>query len=395
MKELPEVSDLQEFYKAAKKRFDDDDAFKEKARLSVVDLQSGGEAARKAWQKICDVSRVAFQKIYGRLGVTVFERGESFYNSLIPPLVEDLKLRGLVKDSDGAMCLFTPRVAEIPLMAVKSDGGYGYDSTDLAAIYHRLFMMRADWIIYITDMGQELHFHMIFDAALQAGWHRPPATRCDHMGFGVVQGEDKKKFKTRSGETVKLSDLLDEAVERALVEIKSRVEEQGENAFIKDEAEQLAAANQLGIAAVRYFDMKANRTSPYVFSYERMLDPKGNSAVFLFYAYARIRQIQKKAGIDVATIDPSELKVAHQSERDLALKICKFADTIEGVLANLHLHQLTDYLWEICNAYTAFNRDCRVIGVPEMKSRLLLCEATRKILLKSSFLLGFEPLERI
>merc|ERR1719359_685994 len=393
MKELPEVSDLQEFYKAAKKRFDDDDAFKEKARLSVVDLQSGGEFARVAWQKICDVSRVAFQKIYDRLGITVHERGESFYNALIPPLVEELTLRGLVKDSDGAQCLWTRRIAEIPLMAVKSDGGYGYDSTDLAAIYHRLFIMRADWIIYITDMGQELHFHMIFDAALQAGWHRPPATRCDHMGFGVVQGEDKKKFKTRSGETVKLSDLLDEAVERAHTEIKKRVEEQGENAFIKDEAEQLAAANQLGIAAVRYFDMKQNRTSSYSFSYERMLDPKGNSAVFLFYAYARIKQIQKKAGIDVAAIDKNEFKITHNSERELALKVCKFADTVEAILA--HLHQLTDYLWEISNAYTAFNRDCRVIDAPEMKSRLLLCEATRKVLLKAFFLLGFEPLERI
>jgi arginyl-tRNA synthetase len=230
-KETPNVSDLQEFYKAAKKRFDDDEAFKEKARLSVVDLQSGGEYARAAWQKICDVSRAAYQKIYDRLGITLLERGESFYNPLIAPIVAELKARGLVKDSDGAMCFFTPRVADIPLMAVKSDGGYGYDSTDLAAIYHRLFIMRADWIIYITDMGQETHFHMIFDAAEQAGWHRPPATRCDHMGFGVVQGEDKKKFKTRSGETVKLNDLLDEAVERAHTEVKKRVAEQGEGAY--------------------------------------------------------------------------------------------------------------------------------------------------------------------
>jgi len=392
---LPEIADLQEFYKASKKRFDDDDLFKEKARKGVVALQSGDESARKAWQKICDVSRVAFQKIYARLGVTVFERGESYYNSLIPPLVEELKQRGLVKDSDGAMCMFTPKVSDIPLMAVKSDGGYGYDSTDLAAIYHRLFIMRADWVIYITDMGQELHFHMIIDAALQAGWHRPPATRVDHMGFGVVQGEDKKKFKTRSGETVKLSDLLDEAVERAHTEIKKRVEEQGEGAFIKSEEEAAEGAKALGIAAVRYFDMKQNRVSPYVFSYEKMLDPRGNSAVFLFYAYARIRQIQKKAGVDVATIAPSEFKITHISERELSLKVLKFADVIEAILGDLHIHQLTDYLWEICNAYTAFNRDCKVIGAPEMKSRLLLCEATRKILLKSFFLLGFEPLERI
>merc|ERR1712232_809707 len=154
----------------------------------------------------------------------------SFYNSMIPSIVEELQARGICVDSDGAKCIFTPKVAEIPLMAVKSDGGFGYDSTDLAAIYHRLFIMRADWIIYITDMGQELHFHMIFDAAVQAGWHQAPVTRCDHMGFGVVQGEDKKKFKTRSGE--------------------------GRDVFLEDKSEQQEAAERIGIAAVRYFDMK-------------------------------------------------------------------------------------------------------------------------------------------
>jgi arginyl-tRNA synthetase len=404
--ELPAISDLQEFYKASKKRFDEDEGFKKKAQLCVVDLQSGGEAARMAWQKICDISRLAFQQIYDRLGVTVYERGESFYNSLIPPLVKELEDRKLIVESDGAKCLFTPKVAEIPLMAVKSDGGFGYDSTDLAAIYHRLFIMRADWVVYITDMGQETHFHMIFDAAEQAGWHRSPATRCDHMGFGVVQGEDKKKFKTRSGETVKLSDLLDEAVERAHAEIMNRVAEQREKGedmvFLKTEEEQKDAATRLGIAAVRYFDMKQNRVSPYVFSYERMLDSKGNSAVFLFYAYARIRQIQRKSGVEIESIPASELKLcattndkANKAERDLALCVLKFADIIEAILGDLHLHRLTDYLWEICNVYTAFNRDCRVIGEPEMRSRLLLLEATRKVLFKSFFLLGFTPLERI
>jgi len=423
--ELPAISDLQEFYKAAKKRFDEDETFKEKSRLRVVSLQGGDEASRVAWQKICDVSRAAFQVIYDRLGITCLERGESYYNELIPWVNKLLRDQNLLKESDGAMCVFTPKVADIPLMAVKSDGGFGYDSTDLAAIYHRFLIMRSDWIIYVTDLGQELHFHMIFDAAEQAGWHRPataqtstatagypsqlsteaaplsnllpaPApTRCDHMGFGVVQGEDKKKFKTRSGETVKLTDLLDEAVERAHTEIKKRVAEQGENAFIKGEDEQLAAARQLGYAAVRYFDMKQNRTSNYVFDYERMLDPKGNSAVFLFYAYARIRQIQKKAGVDVDSIDACEFKITHNAERELALKVCKFADTIDMILGDLHLHALTDFLWELCNAYTVFNRDCRVIDAPEMRSRLLLCEATRKVLLKAFFLLGFEPLERI
>jgi len=396
--QLPEVSDLQEFYKAAKKRFDDDEEFKGKAQRAVVDLQSGGEFARSAWQKICDVSRVAFNKIYDRLDISLEERGESFYNEMIAPLVEDLKARNICQESKGAMCIFTPKVAEIPLMAVKTDGGFGYDSTDLAAIYHRLFIMRSDWIVYITDMGQELHFHMIFDAAEQAGWHRPGVTRCDHMGFGVVQGEDKKKFKTRSGETVKLVDLLDEAVERAGQEIKKRVEDQskdGGEAFLKTAEDQKDAAEKIGIAAVRYFDMKQNRTSPYVFSYDKMLDAKGNSAVFLFYAYARIRSIQRKAGVDIASLPASSLKVEDPSERDLALKLLQFPDVIEAILGNLHLHQLTDFLWELCNTLTTFYMKCKVIGEKEQTSRLLLCEATRKVLLKSFDLLGFTPLEQI
>jgi len=396
--ETPDVSDLQEFYKASKKRFDEDEEFKKKAQLSVVDLQAGGEFARAAWQKICDVSRLAFQKIYDRLDITLEERGESFYNSLIPPLVEELKDRNLCVDSKGAICFFTPKIAEIPLMAVKSDGGYGYDSTDLAAIYHRLFIMRADWIVYITDMGQEVHFHMIFDAAEQAGWHRHPVTRCDHMGFGVVQGEDKKKFKTRSGETVKLVDLLDEAVERATKEIEARVAQQGEGpgeVFLTTEEEKKDAAEKIGIAAVRYFDMKQNRTSPYVFNYDRMLDAKGNTAVYLFYAYARIRSVQRKAEIDIATIPSSELKVTEPAERELALKLLQFPDTVEAILANLHLHQLTDYIWDLSNIFTTFYQQCHVIGVEQTRSRLLLCEATRKVLFKSFFLLGFTPLEKI
>jgi len=396
--ELPEVSDLQEFYKASKKRFDDDEAFKEKARLAVVDLQAGGEFARIAWQKICDVSRKAFQRIYDRLDIVVEERGESFYNGMIAPLVDELKVRGLCQDSDGAMCIFTPRVCPIPLMVVKSDGGFGYDSTDMAAIYHRLFVMRADWVIYITDLGQESHFHMIFDAAEQAGWHRPNVSRCDHMGFGVVQGEDGKKFKTRSGETVKLTDLLDEASARALKEIQDRVkqqEEKGDEVLMKTVEDQEAAAERLGIAAVRYFDMKQNRTSPYAFSYDRMLEAKGNTAVFLFYAYARLRAIQRKSGLDVNSIPHSAMKIAHAAERDLALKVLQFPDVIESILGDLHLHKLTDFLWELCQALTQFYMQCRVLGEDEQNSRLLLVEATRKVLHKSFFLLGFTPLERI
>lgn len=396
---MPDISDLNAFYKASKKRFDESEEFKKKAQLNTVALQSGDPKSLAAWQRICDVSRESFSIIYKRLGVKCLERGESFYNSLIPPLVDELKARNLCVESDGAMCIFTPRVAQIPLMAVKKDGGFGYDSTDLAAIYHRLFVMRADWIVYLTDLGQESHFYMIFDAAMQAGWHRPPITRCDHMGFGVVQGLDGKRFKTRSGETVKLVTLLDEAVERATKEITNRVSEQkekGGEVFLKDPKEADEAAEKLGIAAIRYFDMKQNRTSPYMYDADKMLDPNGNSAVYLFYAYARIRAIQRKAGVvDGAKLKLDDLKLGHPAERELALKLLQFPDVIEGILASLHLHQLTDYIWQLCNVQSSFYNECKVIGAPEQNSRLLLCEATRKVLKQSFDLLGFEPLERI
>merc|ERR1712150_197694 len=209
---------------------------------------------------------------------------------------------------------------------------------------------------------------------------------------------DKKKFKTRSGETVKLSNLLDEAVERASQEISSRVasqEKEGTEVFLKTEEEQKDAAEKIGIAAVRYFDMKQNRTTAYVFNYEKMLDPKGNSALYLFYAYARIRSIQRKSEIDPASIPTSELRIDHPAERDLALKVLQFSDVIEAILSSLHLHQLTDYLWELCNTLTAFITECKVLNDPAQNSRLLLCEATRKVLQKSFFLLGFTPLEKI
>mmetsp|Transcript_8514 Transcript_8514/g.25264 ORF Transcript_8514/g.25264 Transcript_8514/m.25264 type:complete len:589 (-) Transcript_8514:15-1781(-) len=395
---MPDVSDLNAFYKAAKKRFDDDEDFKRRAQVAVVDLQAGGEMARKAWQRICDVSRQSFDVVFKRLGVQAEERGESFYNEMIPPLVEELKARGLCQESDGAMCIFTPRVCQIPLMAVKKDGGFGYDSTDLAAIYHRFFVMRMDWVIYLTDMGQEQHFHMIFDAAVQAGWHKPPITRVDHMGFGVVQGEDGKRFKTRSGETVKLTALLDEGVARAAEEIAKRVAEQekdGGTAMLATPEEQKEASERLGMAAIRYFDMKQNRTSNYIFNYDKMLDPKGNSAVFLFYAYARIRAIQRKSGVDPAKLDTSVLRVTAAGERELVLKMLQFPDVIETILGNLHLHSLCEYLWELCGALTAFYTNCRVLGVPEQGSRLVICEAARVVLAKSFHLLGFQPLERI
>lgn len=195
---MPDISDLQTFYKASKKRFDDDEDFKKRSQLGVVALQGGEEYARKCWQAICEVSRKMFNQVYDRLDVDVEERGESFYNEYIPGIIKDLKEKGVVVESQGAQVIHVPKVSkEVPFLVQKSDGGYGYGSTDLACVWHRTQELKADWIVYVTDIGQELHFHSLFEAATQIGWHAPPKTRIDHMGFGLVCGDDGKKFKTR------------------------------------------------------------------------------------------------------------------------------------------------------------------------------------------------------
>jgi len=389
----PQISDLEAFYKAAKKRFDADPEFKLSAQQRVVALQAGEEFARTAWKILCDISRQSFEEIYRRLDISIEERGESFYNEMIPEVVRKLSEKNLVKDSDGAKCVFTS-IDDVPLMAVKSDGGFGYDSTDLAAVYHRIFDLQADWLMYLTDLGQESHFLKIFDAAKMAGWQQQ--NRLDHVGFGMVLGEDGKRFRTRSSETVKLKDLLDEASNRAEKELRERFEQTGTH---MEESRIKEAAETIGIGAVRYFDMRNSRTTNYVFSYDKMLDPKGNTAVYLLYAYARICSIMRQSKMDVinySTLNPeSELMIAHPTERALALELLKFPDMIQAILADLFPHKLTDYMYELSNKFTAFYMECRVVDAPEMKSRLLLCLATKQVLAKCFYLLGIKPLDQM
>ena len=384
----PDISDLEVFYKAAKKRFDDDADFKLRAQRQVVALQSGEAFARDAWKILCEISRKSFQVIYDRLGITLEERGESFYNDMIPGVVEKLDAKGMVTESSGAKCIFT-HVDDVPLMAVKSDGGFGYDSTDLAAIYHRIFEINANWLIYLTDMGQENHFWKLFAAAKQAGWLTN--VRADHVIFGMVLGEDGKRFRTRSSETVKLKDLLDEATKRAGEELRERVA--GTNTNI-DESSLDEAAETIGIGAVRYFDMRNNRVTNYVFSYDKMLDPKGNTAVYLLYAYARICSIMRQSKVDMDSLNAeTELVLAQQTERDLALELLRFPDMVNSVLADLFPNKLTDYMWDVSNKFTAFYMECRVVDSPEMRSRLILCKATKDVLAICFYFLGIKPLE--
>ena len=223
--ETVDIQDLTGFYKQSKERFDTDPTFKKTAQSNVVRLQSGDEECRSIWKVLCDVSRREFLKVYDRLDITVTECGESFYNGKIPGTIEELQGLGMVVNDGGAKCIFLGGRFTIPLMVQKSDGGYGYDSTDMAALSYRLRTLKADRIVYITDFTQTDHFHMCFEAGKRAGWWNPTSHRVDHIGFGVVQGEDGKRFKTRSGETVRLVDLLDESVRRMEKSLRDRAAE--------------------------------------------------------------------------------------------------------------------------------------------------------------------------
>eukprot|EP00922_Rhytidocystis_sp_ex-Travisia-forbesii_P039812 GHVS01059240.1.p1 GENE.GHVS01059240.1~~GHVS01059240.1.p1 ORF type:complete len:612 (+),score=88.69 GHVS01059240.1:70-1905(+) len=392
----PLMSDLQGFYRSSKRRFDEDADFKKRAQQNVVQLQSGDVDTLRMWQEICEISRLEFQKVYDRLDVQVFEKGESSYNTMLPSVVKELDSKGLITVSDGAQCVFVKN-QKVPMMVVKSDGGYGYDSTDLAALRYRLVEMKCDWVVYVVDAGQEEHFTRLFAAALAAGWHHPPTTRLDHTGFGVVQGEDGKKFKTRSGDLVRLVDLLDEAADRAMSEIATRQEqaEDGDDVITSDMVRMRHSAESIGYSSVRYFDLKQNRTTNYKFSYNNMLDPKGNTAVYMLYAYARICAMFRKCGVDPNSLSPDELHIEEDAERNLCVMMVRLPEVVEAILVDLHVHRLAEYMYELTECFTTFYQKCRVIGSPQQRSRLILCHITRRLLQVCFFLLGIRPLDRI
>jgi len=389
-----DLSALMQWYRKSKVRFDNDPAFKKKAQLQVVALQGGDPASAKAWEMICEISRAAFAEIYQMLDVSIVERGESFYNSLLPQIVDELEKKGLVTNSDGAKCIFMEgfvnREGEpLPMIVQKSDGGYNYDTTDMAALWHRVNEEKAERIIIVTDAGQSLHFQMIFKAAELAHFYDPARVRLDHVPFGVVLGPDGKKFKTRSGETEKLIDLLTEAVNRAHSIMAERLPD-----VSPDELDKMARI--LGIDAVKYADLSCHRVKDYVFSYERMLKFEGNTAAFLLYAYVRVQGIKRKIGKPVdPLIGKVPIALEHVSEIALALHIRQFGEAIDTVDRELLPNRLCDYLYDLAEKFHAFFRDCRVEGDQHEESRLLLCETTGRILQKGLALLGLRTLDRM
>ncbi|MES2121492.1 MAG: arginine--tRNA ligase [Chlamydiota bacterium] len=385
---------LMQWYRESKKRFDEDPEFKKRAQLQVVGLQSGESDALDAWKMICAISRRAFQEIYNLLDIKLVERGESFYNPFLKDVVADLEKKGLVVVSEGAKCIFLEGFVSRdgsaqPMIIEKSDGGFNYATTDMAAIRHRIQEERADRIVVVTDAGQSLHFAMILKAAELAGYLDPHRVRVDHVPFGVVLGPDGKKFKTRSGDTEKLIDLLLEAVNHAKKIMEERLPD------LKGE-ELERSAQILGIDALKYADLSCHRIKDYLFSYERMLKFEGNTAAFLLYAYVRIQGIKRKVGKDVAQLKKTEhVHLEHPSEIALGLHLLQFGEVLEMMSRDLLPNRLCDYLYALAEKFHAFFRDCRVEGSEQESSRLLLCEASARILEKGLEILGLKTLERM
>lgn len=390
------LSDLVTAYKKAKLEFDESPEFKKQAQQAVVALQGGDIEALELWKVICHISAIAYHEIYEILDIKIIDRGESYYNPVLESIVQELEAKDLVVLSEGAKCIYldgySNREGEpLPFMVQKGDGGYNYSTTDLAAIKQRVREEKADRIIYVVDAGQAMHFKMLFSVAQKADYV-PETVRCEHVSFGVVLGSDGKKFKTRSGETVRLMDLLDMAVEKA----QEILVEKQKN---ESDSQQLMMAKVLGINAIKYADLSCNRINDYVFSFDRMLQFEGNTAAFLMYSYVRINGIKRKIastnGGALSDLSQVAIQLEHPSELALGIALCQFKETIERVAQDLYPHVLCEYLYQLAEKFNAFFRDCRVEGVLEQNQRLRLCELTAKVLKTGLQLLGLTVIERM
>ncbi len=390
-----DLADLEAFYQKAKQLFDDDQAFADEARQYVVKLQGGDEDCRRKWRQFLDESLRHCEEIYNRLNVELTRedvRGESAYNDDLPKVVADLGAAGLLKESQGAQCVFleqfTGKEGEtLPLIVQKSDGGYLYATTDLAAIRHRRGALHADRVLYVTDARQSLHFQQVF-AAAQAATFAPESMRLEHVAFGVMLGADKRPFKTREGSTVKLRDLLDEAERRAFDLVSEKSPD-------LPEAQWRKIARTVGVGAVKYADLSQNRTSDYVFSYDKMLSLEGNTAPYMQYAYARVRSIFRKGGEEAVA---GEIRLVVPAERVLGVKLLQFVEALEQVADDCMPNVLCAYLYELAGAFMSFYESCPVLKADNeamRTSRLLLAELTARTIRVGLGLLGIETIDQM
>ncbi|GHI05840.1 arginyl-tRNA synthetase [Streptomyces cellostaticus] len=390
------MSNLDRLYKAARKLFDSDEEFKTRARRRVVDLQSGDPHTLAMWQKFVDESKIYFFSVFEKLDMEIRDPdivGESGYNDMLAETCRLLEESGVAVRSEGALCVFFEDVKgpdgnPVPLIVQKSDGGYGYAATDLSAIRDRVFNLKANTLLYVVDARQGLHFKMVFETARRAGWLNDDV-KAFQLAFGTVLGKDGKPFKTREGETVRLVDLLDEAIERASAVVREKAQDLSEEEIAERGA-------QVGIGAVKYADLSTSAIRDYKFDLDQMVSLNGDTSVYLQYAYARIQSILRKAG-EVRPAAHPELALA-QAERALGLHVDAFAETVAEAASEYAPHKLAAYLYQLASLYTSFYDKCPVLKAetPEqVENRLFLCDVTARTLHRGMALLGIRTPEKL
>lgn len=393
-----ELKDLEAFYTQAKRHYDEDEAFAERARNYVVKLQGGDEYCRTMWKKLVDMTMEQNQRNYDRLNISLSNKdimGESMYNDMLPQIVADLKAKGLAVESEGATVVFLDEFKNkdgepMGVIIQKSDGGFLYTTTDIACAKYRYENLGADRVMYFIDSRQHQHLMQAWTITRKAGYV-PESVPLEHHAFGMMLGKDGRPYKTRSGGTVKLVDLLNEAEERASALLESR------NSDLSAE-EKAQVVHAIAMGAVKYADLSKNRTTDYIFDWDLMLSFEGNTAPYLQYAYTRIQSIFRKAGVDADTLI-GKVVLSEDAEETLAQKLIQFSDAVNGVADKGMPHLLCTYLYELSGNFMTFYEACPINkdGVDEAtrQSRLLLCAATAKVLKLGLGVLGIHTLERM
>jgi arginyl-tRNA synthetase len=393
------VGDLTRFYQEARAKFDGDQAFVERSRGRVVLLQAGDPTTLELWRLLVEESKQYFNVVYERLGVLLTDADlapESMYNDRLGPVTTELEQAGLAVIDDGALCVFPPGFTgregdPLPLIVRYSTGGYGYAATDLAALEYRTATLAGQRIVYVVGAPQAQHLAMVFTVGGLAGWLGEGTARAEHVAFGSVLGADGRMLRTRSGEPVRLIDLLDEAVERATAIVAEK--NPSLPPAVRDEV-----ARAVGIGSVKYADLSTDRTRDYVFDWDRMLSFDGNTAAYLLYAYVRVRGIFRKAEGAEEEVSAGDVLVTEPEERSLALTLLRFDAVVDSVAGTLEPHRLCSYLFDLAQAYTAFFEACPVLRAPSepvRRSRLALCEVTARTLAMGLGLLGITVVEQM
>ena len=393
-----ELQDLEAFYREAKKHYDEDEAFAEKARNYVVKLQGGDEYCRTMWKKLVDITMQQNQRNYDRLNVTLTEKdvmGESLYNPMLPAIVEDLKKQGLAVEDEGALVVYLDEFKNkegepMGVIVQKKDGGFLYTTTDIAAAKYRYETLKADRALVFSDTRQSQHMQQAWLITRKAGYV-PDSFSLEHKNFGMMLGKDGKPFKTRTGGTVKLADLLDEAIERATVLINEK------NTNLSDD-EKTAVIEAVGIGSVKYADLSKNRTTDYVFDWDNMLSFEGNTAPYMQYAYTRIRSIFNKADVNPTALAEAKIQLSDEKERALAIKLLQFEEAVQTVGKEGTPHVLCAYLYELAGVFSSFYEHCPILNAEDENvklSRLKLASLTEKTLKQGLELLGIKTIEKM